>query len=209
MQAARKGRLGILAAVLASAWMLLATGSHAQDESSCNVVKGYNTSYLALCGDRLRSFSLRLWDARRPIEGLGYAPFQFKCGLPPMCDGEPDIYGWFIDGRAWRNTKQDEPAVLELLQRGLALPAFRPTPVCDVFDVKVADLAARAVCYYIPEAGFSVIVVVAAEEEAGFVLMFQDRTQDWATLRDNALEKLPRFEFLRASGDPALLRWLQ
>jgi len=209
MPARRTGRIGAFALVVAGAWMLLAAPVAAQDEQSCKIVKGFNTAYLELCGDQLRSFTLRLWDVRRPIEGIGYAPFRFSCAIEPMCKGEPDIYGWFIDQRLWLKTAQDEAAVFRLLQRGPVRPADRPTPVCDVFDVKLADMPGRAVCYEIPALGFSAIVVVVADEDAGFVLIFQDRTSDWTTLRDNALQKLQRFEILRASGDAALLRWLR
>ena len=95
------------------------------------------------------------------------------------------------------------------MKRAWDPPPSVPKSSCDTFDVKVGDMAGRAVCYEFRELSLSVILIVAADEKAGFVLIFQQRTLDWKLLRDKALQGLERFHIQRASGDAALMRWMK
>ena len=80
---------------------------------------------------------------------------------------------------------------------------------CEAFDVQIAGISGRAVCYQSAQLGQSAVVVVAAERDVGFILIFLHPHQDWTMLREKVLHLLPRFAVGRASGDAALLGWLR
>jgi hypothetical protein len=129
-----------------------------------------------------------------------------------MCKDEPLIAGGFVDRAAWLASAKDERAIFE---RSTAftypprpLPPM-PPPACAPFDVSIAGIAGRAVCFGESGVKGGSILVVAADDYAAFVLGFsrQDGTVDM--LRERVLELLPRFKIERATGEAALLKWFR
>jgi hypothetical protein len=92
--------------------------------------------------------------------------------------------------------------------RGGAPPEL-PSSACPLFDVSVDGMAGRAVCFDEAKMQGGNVVVVAADNYVGFLLIFYQRDQSANALRDKVLELLPRFKIERATGDVALLRWLK
>jgi hypothetical protein len=210
IKAALRKALPLFLAITTSGWMLAATQASGQDGPACELVAGVGASQLERCGDRLRSFSLSLRDIRRSVGRDLHARFKFECPTEQMCENEPEVIGWFIDPWRWRNSAQNEPALFHFLQTGTpAAPARRPDVTCGTFDVKIGDMAGRAVCHRFPEAPQSAIIMVASDENTGFVLVFADHTLNWESVRQKTLQMLPRFDIHRATGDAALLRWMK
>src|SRR5262245_56400419 len=146
------------------AWASVATvATHvaAEDEPACRVLRSIGASFLEKCGDKLNSFSLSLNDISRAVArdvngrlGLG-GPIEL------MCVGKPEIVGWFLDLKRWKQGGQDEAAIAELLLEQVWHPAQSvPESSCGVMDVKVADMQGRAVCYDLRDVSFSATVIV-------------------------------------------------
>jgi len=219
MRSGVRSGFGLSAVIAISAWMFVVAQAFGQDGQSCRRVEGDGASYLEQCGDRLRSFTLSLQDIRRSVGSDLHARFRFGCPIEPMCENEPEIFGWFIDQHQWRGGTQGEAAIFDLLERqplgATVWTTFTgarvepPVPVCEMFAVTISDMAGRAVCYRFPAIPQSAIVIVASDENTGFVLIFSARTLNWESLRAKTLQRLPRFEIHRASGDAALLRWMR
>jgi hypothetical protein len=205
----------ILAAFLV--WNSLAADALGEEIEACRIVSTQGAALLKHCGERLLSFALSIDDLRRTVVNGEYGKFDFECSIQGMCKNEPEINGWFIDHKGWLRSAKDESAVFDVLRMppvmaiasraGTAPP--QPKSACGVLDVSLDGIAGRAVCYQLPETRSTSIVVVAADEQVGFILVFQERGQDWAALRDKALQTLPKFEVERAYGNGALLRWMK
>jgi hypothetical protein len=205
-------RLAVLMAALAAAAI---TGTHApaQDTSKCRLVKVGGAGFVQQCGDRLHAFGLSMPDIRRTAP-QGNDPqgwFTFGCPFEPLCADEPEIRGAFFDAVDWQKSAKDAQAVWDVVERRSSLhirgePANSP---CEAFDVSIAGLAGRAVCYQSGQPVRSAILVVAADGDIGFILIFLRPEQDWTALRDKVVQLLPRFTIGRASGDAALLGWLR
>jgi hypothetical protein len=174
--------------------------------SACQILRIVTASILERCGERLRSLTLSINEIRYAARPLDQTTFLLGCPIEPMCADEPHIIGWFMTPGPWQASDRGEPEVSEVLRSRPQAPSF---PVCEAFDVKVADLAGRAVCYQFPDTGMAAIGVVVADDQTGLVLVFEKKTPDWAALRDQVLEKLPLFQARRASGDAGLIRWMK
>ena len=199
--------------------MFVPAEANAQDDRSCHRIAGYAASFLERCGDRLRSFTLSLEDIRRTAGSDLHGRFYFQCPIEPLCIGEPEISGFFIDAKGWARSARDQQAIVDVLRHALmkdatwGQPGARGSDLlesrCKAFDVQVAGLAGQALCFVAPDLKSSALVVVSADADVGFVLVFQRRDLDWEDLRTQALRTMPRFSIERASGDAALLRWMK
>jgi hypothetical protein len=182
----------------------------AQQDQSCRLIRADGAAYVERCGDKLNSFALLLDDISRATGSDSHGRFGFVCPLELMCEGKPEIFGWFIDHRQWLKGAQDEWAVAELLtSRPWAPLQSVPKSSCEMFEVTVGDMRGRAVCYALPDLHLSVILLVVADDKTGFALVYQQRDIEWTELRDKVMQTLPRFRIQRASGDAALMRWMR
>jgi len=210
MKFATQAVVHCVVAMAVVAGVSMATGALAQQQSGCQLLRADGAAFVERCGDRLNSFALVLDDISRSVGRDIHGRFGFVCPIELMCEDKPEILGWFIDQQSWKQGAQDEWAIADLLmKRSWDPPPSVPKSSCDAFEVKVADLTGRAVCYEFRDIGLSVILIVAADEKTGFVLIFQQRTSDWMQLRDKALQGLAKFRIQRASGDAALMRWMK
>jgi hypothetical protein len=189
------------------------TSAPAQDGARCRLVKAGGAGFVQQCGDRLHAFGLALSDIKR-VPPAGNDPrgwFSFACPVEPLCADEPEIRGAFFNAAGWQKSDKDAQAIWDTVERRSA-SAIRGEPSnspCEVFDVQIADISGRAVCYHAAEPSRSAVVIVAAENEVGIILVFLQPDKEWPALREKVLGLLPRFSIGRASGDAALLGWLR
>lgn len=211
-----------MAVVLAA----LTSAANAQPETpperkvACVVLAVRPDAILEQCGERLRAINIALRDIARvtTLDGAT-GSVAFGCPVKEMCGGEPSITGWLIDPRRWTRSARDEITLFNLLQappavlarRGASPPADapRPKPSCLMFDVQIARMPGRAVCYLAEDEKSVGIFAVVANEEAGFVLAFRSDELDTTALREKVLTILPRFQIEVATGDYGLLRWMR
>lgn len=211
--AARAG-LAAVVSVFAALWLAVGGEGRGEEAPECRLIRLAGSSVLQQCGGELYSLTLRLWDVRRPIEAVGFAPFEFACTIEPMCLNEPKIFGWYVDPAAWRRSGRDGGALLDLVRQTSPFEKQLPEPpttetTCESFDVTVGDIPGRAACYHIADTPLNFLAVVAGDGRAAFVLMFADEKLDETGLRENALRKLPKFAAVRAVGESPLLRWFR
>jgi hypothetical protein len=201
-------------AILASATLL--SDARAQ-QSICNVVRAQGAGLLEECGDQLHSFFLVLSDLKREVRGDVHGRFAYACPMELMCEGEPVITGFFISPDGWQTGAKDEAAIFEAL-RSVPLGAIggqpgaaaqMPSVACPIFDVSVGGVAGRAVCFDEAAMKGGNVVVVAADNDVGFLLVFYRRGQSAAALREKVVDEISRFKIERATGDVSLLRWMQ
>jgi hypothetical protein len=203
-------RAGIIFVLALAAGLSPAMPTLAQQEPACRILKSDGAGFVQRCGDRLYSYALVLDDISRSEGSDGHGRFGFVCPIELMCQDKPEILGWFIDPQTWRQGAQDEGAIANLvLKRSWNPPPSVPKSSCDTFEVTIGDMAGRAVCYLFAEIPLSVVLIAAADEKFGFVLVFQQHNPDWMNLREKALQALPRFRIQRASGDAALMRYMK
>jgi hypothetical protein len=191
------------------------SGGLAQDKPRCQLVGVRDAGLLLLCGDRLNGFVLTLEDVRRQVVTEMPGRFAFRCVLAPMCADDPNIGGFFIDPTTWRDSAKDADAMLDILQQhGLvpaaapgAQPGVRPPVACAVFEVMIADLPGRGVCFDVADG--SAIVIIAGDDSVALVLSFFQNRQTPGAMRERALELIPQFKMTRPTGDVALLRWMR
>jgi hypothetical protein len=192
--------------------------AHAERVSPCKTIRAEGAAFLQLCGGaRLRSFALSMQGTERTAVLEHTNKFKFSC-RPGFCQGEPAISGWFIDSKVWTRGKQDEPAIFDILatEAGWKLLGseqhFRGIfkPSCELSHVTVAGLSGQMICYNTesPTAeGPATVVMIAADDWAGFVLLFQ--SPDSKNVVDHAVSALRAFSLERGEGDVTLKRWLQ
>jgi hypothetical protein len=176
-------------------------------------VKVGGAGFVQQCGDRLHAFGLSLTDIKR-MPPAGNDPqgwFSFGCPFEPFCVDEPEIRGAFFDAETWQKSAKDAQAVWDVVERrsSLRIRGELSNSPCEAFDVQIAGISGRAICYQSAQPVRSAIVVVAAERDVGLILIFLNPHQDSTTLREKVLRLLPRFAVGRASGDAALLGWLR
>jgi hypothetical protein len=187
----------------------------AQEPSRCQVVGVKDAGLLLMCGDRLNGFILSFDDVRRQVGTEQQGRFVFRCILAPMCTDEPNVGGFFIDPSIWHDSAQDEPAILDILQRHGLVPALAagadprvpPPPACAVFDVTVGDLPGRAVCFDVADG--SAVLIIAGDDRVAVVLSIFQRDRTPGAIREKAMDMLPQFKIKRPTGDVALLRWMR
>jgi hypothetical protein len=186
----------------------------------CRVVSAYGASFLEECGEQLNSFSLSLSESKQShIERDLHGRFTFSCPIELMCANEPFIGGFFIAAESWQKGSKDERAIYQVLQRVPLMavswskrggpPPEMPATACPLFEVSVAGMAGRAVCFNDLQAKAASVVVVAADDHVGFLLSFYQHNQSANELRDKVLELMPRFKIERATGDVGLRRWMK
>jgi hypothetical protein len=187
-----------------------------QAQPSCEVVQVHDIGLLEDCGDELRSFTLNLSDLKREVRGDVSGRFSYACPLEVMCEGEPTITGFFISPDSWQTGAKDEAAIFQALS-SIPLGANgkkgasgkMPFPVCPISDVTVAGLPGRAVCFDENMMKGGNVVVVAANNEIAFLLVFYRKDKPSSVVRDKMLALLPRFNVERVTGDVRLLRWIR
>jgi hypothetical protein len=189
-------------------------------EPICRVISAQGASFLEECGSRLNSFSLSLSETKLTLSEIKrevgsdlHGRFYFPCSVKPMCENEPTISGFFIAPESWNKSPKDEVAIYQASQRVPLMavswskrggpPPDMPAATCPLFDVSVDGMAGRAACFA------SSVVVVAADDHAGFLLIFYQHDKSGNVLRDKVLDLIPRFKIERAAGDAGLKRWMQ
>jgi len=202
-----------------AATVFVAPPAEAQQPETCGIVRAHPAGVLARCGGQMKSLVLDYEDVRRQIRNDPQGVFHFVCPIEEMCESDIRLSGWMIDHTGWSKTTQDETAIFELLRKPpiiLRAGAQRAEPsreppksTCGVFDIEIATLPAKAVCYDIGENRSTTIVVVAASHEIGFVLLFNQHNIEWQALREKVQNAVPRFKLERATGDSELLRWVR
>jgi hypothetical protein len=208
-----------VAAVVASlASATLLSDARAQ-QPICNVVRVQDAGLLEDCGNQLRSFFLILSDLKREVSGDFHGHFAYRCSVELMCDGESTITGFYISPDGWQASAKDEAAIFQALQStpigatGQGRPGGpepqMPSVACPIFDVSVGGLAGRAVCFDEAAMKGGNVVVVAADNDVGFLLVFYRSDQSAAVLREKVVDVISRFKIERATGDVSLLRWMQ
>jgi hypothetical protein len=213
------GRVLSLAITAATATAMVATSVTAQapplpssqpSAPPCRVLKVDGPAFIARCGDRLSSFALVIEDISRVAASDSHGRFGFVCPIELMCEDKPEIFGWFIEPQTWQQGARDEWAIAELLtSRPWAPLQSVPKSSCELFDVTLGDMKGRGVCYEFPEMQLSVILMVAADDNAGFALVYQQREIGVKDLHDKVMQRLSRVQIERGSGDRALLRWMR
>lgn len=179
----------------------------------CRRVKSFGTGFLEQCGDRLDAWRLIMPQSRREMGSDLHGRIFFRCAVELMCGGEPTIVGRFVNRAEWQNSARDERAMFELAD-DLRVPP-RPLPPmppldCPLFDISLAGMAGKAVCFGESGLNGSSVVVVAADDRVVFVLSFYQQDKSAEALKEKVvLEMLPRFKMERATGDAALLKWFR
>ena len=190
------------------------------ERQPCAVLGLRPDAVLMQCDDKLQSLSLTMNDVSRTmaIDG-GTGGFTFTCPVEMMCGGEPTISGWLIDPRRWTSGAKDEETIFSLVQAPPAVVSRRgfnvvpdrpkPKPSCEMFDLKIADLPGKAVCYEAEDQKSSGLFAVVADSKMGFVLAFRGGNLDSKALREKVLTMTPRFQIEVATGDGGLFRWMR
>jgi hypothetical protein len=215
-----------LATHAATAFALTVLAAAANAETSvdtgptCQILGLRPDAVLEQCGDKVRSISLAMRDIARvvSIDGSSGA-MVFVCPVQQICSGEPVISGWLVDPRRWTKSARDEDTLFALLLTPPAVIARRgrnpwtdqphPTASCPMFDIQIAGLSGRAVCYVAENQKSAGLFAVVANDEVGFVMAFRSDELDTPGLREKVLTILPRFQIEVATGDHGLLRWIR
>jgi hypothetical protein len=206
------------AAILAILLALTSNAVAQEEKKDCRVVRAEGTSFLEDCGTTLRSFMLWSRDLRHAAQRDARGRFVFHCPLEPMCRDEPKISGFFIEPENWLKGAKDDKAIFEAstsipIAAGSrsAPPAPPPPPAttCPVFDLVVGSMPARAVCYAGDRDKWSAVIVVAADDKVGVVLVFFQADDETEKLRSKVLESVSRLSTQWATGDGDLRAWLR
>ena len=213
-----RGLVGCALIVMALLASLAPSPTTAEDGDACEIVSMHPSGMLLRCGTLLKSLVLSFEDVRRQRRHDPQGVFHFVCPIDEMCDGQPRISGWMIDYGKWWASERSDAAIFELLRqppfilRGAARPVdIAGDPLkstCGVFDLELAGLRGQGVCYDFGESQSTTIVAVVANDEIGFVLLFNQRDVELTALRKAVDALLPRFKLERATGDTYLLRWM-
>ena len=187
-------------------------GASAQSSitTECRGIMERGAAFLEQCGDRLNAWSLKLPEFKREMGSDLHGRFFFYCPIEIMCDGEPAIAGRLLLAAEWQASPRDESAIYELANRLWEplrpLPPI-PPPGCPMFDVSLAGMAGRAVCFDEPGLKGGSVFVVAGDDRVAVLLAFSQRDELSRALRKKVVELLPRFKIERATGDAALMDW--
>ena len=192
--------------------------ARAQAPQRCFVLRLHPGGILEQCDNQLRSLFLELGDvSRQPMIDASGA-FTFVCPLEELCPDSPSITGWLIDPRRWNNSDRDQEAIFSIFQQppraggyapgGLLTPA-QPSSTCGMFDIDIAGLPGRGVCYQSEDPKTSAVVIAVASHEIGYLLAFYQRDTDWQALRERVLRIAPRFRITVETGDLGLLKWIR
>ena len=178
----------------------------------CRGIVSGRTGFVEQCGDRLNAWSLTLSEFKREIGNDLHGRFSFNCPIEIMCQNEPVIVGRFVNRAEWQDSAKDERAIYEMAN-ALWYP-IRPLPplpplACPPFDISIAGMAGRAVCF--DESGIKggSVFVVAADDRVAFLLSFFQQDKSANMLKEKVVELLPRFKIERATGDAALMKWFR
>lgn len=186
--------------------------SAASSTQECYGIRSYGAGFFEQCRDRLNSWTLTLSEFKREAGSDLHGRFVFHCPIELMCEGEPAIGGRFVNWAEWQNSAKDEQAIYEranaLSVPTRPLPPLAP-PACPLFDISIAGMAGRAVCFEEPGIKGGLVVVVAADDRVAFLLSFYQQDKSANALKEKVLELLPRFKIERATGDAALLKWFR
>jgi hypothetical protein len=206
--------------VAALAVLLLLSGltsAHAQAKPACKLMRIADAALLQRCGDRLSSFALTMPGTERTPVREHTNKFRFSC-RPGFCQGEPEIWGWFINPETWKESRKDEPGIFGVFAdlAGWKLlgseqhfrDIFRPS--CDLSQVTIAGLPGQMICYEMKSEathGLSTVILVAADAEIGVVIAIQG--PELKNVQDQAVSALRAFSLERGHGDATLERWFQ
>jgi len=184
----------------------------------CSVARLHPMGILEHCDDQIRSRILEMEDIRRFLTIAPGGVFYFACPLESLCDDDPQISGWLVNALRWQPSPQDEETVFGIFKnippaRGFdrnSTPSIaQPGSECGLFDVTVAGLSGRGVCYRSSDEKSSAVVVVVSDATLGYILVFHQQGIDSAALKEKVLTLLPRFKIQVAKGDFGIARWLR
>ncbi len=185
-------------------------------QDACVVLRVRPGSVLEHCGDHLQALTIRMDDIRRQPGVDPSGTFSFTCPIGPLCADEPQITGWMVERHRWTDSGRDEAAIFDIFRRPPGAAAGwigempeQPDSECGIFDASVAGLPGRAVCYRVESTKANAIVVAAANDEVGCLLVFHRQEGDMQTLREKVLTILPRFRMDVDKGDVGLMKWLR
>jgi|GEM_PF-5710465 len=194
--------------------------------SPCQIVRASGASLLEVCGDRLNAFRLSLAETKLGASGVtrqvssdmhGY--FSFLCPVQPICSHEPALRGFFISAEQWQKTSKDEKAIQQVLlgrpmmaistsgRGGSAKEAL--TASCPAFDVSVNSMVGKAGCFSYSKTSETFVAMVVADDRVAFVLTSSFPDQPASDLEHQVRQLMPRLKIERATGDAALLEWMQ
>jgi hypothetical protein len=181
-------------------------------KQECRGITSGRAGFLEQCGDRLHAWSLTLSEFKRETVSDLHGRFFFQCAIKLMCESEPEIVGRFVDRQEWLDSAKDERAIYvianTLREPGGPLPPM-PSSACPLFDISIAGMPGRAVCFGESGGKGSSVFVVAADDRVAFLLDFSQPDRSANALKEKVLELLPRFKIERATGDAALMKWLR
>jgi hypothetical protein len=213
-------RLARYAAIALAGLSLVPAGAampaYAQDR--CDVARLSPMGILENCHAYIRSRVLEMEDVRRILTVEPSGVFFFACPLENLCGDDPQVSGWIVNGKRWQPTAQDEQTIFGIFQaipgqRGFArnnpLSIAQPESLCGLFDVTIASLSGRGVCYRSDDQNASAVVVVVSDATLGFILVFHQQGVDGSALKEKVLALLPRFKIQIANGDIGIARWVR
>ncbi len=187
------------------------------ERKPCVVIRVQPDAVLERCNDTLRSLSIVMRDIRRQGSVDSTGRVNFTCPVEAMCEGDPLISAWLVDPRTWTRSARDEDAIFALVQTPPVVTARprtgpeqpRPNSTCPIFDVQVAAIPGRGVCYESGDPKSSGLVIVAADADIGFLLFFRHGNMNSQALREKVLTMVPHFQIDVATGDGELFRWMR
>jgi hypothetical protein len=199
-----------VAALLGAAMLLPALVPARGEDGACRVIRIVGNNILKHCGDQVRSMTLSLREVKRGLASDRSGRFSFPCPIEQMCEGEPDLWGWFIDEAAWEAGARDEAAIRLLLRHApVVMTDETAKATCAVSTIEVAGLESRTICFELVPENLHVVVVVGGGGDIGFLLMFAQRGLGSELLREKVSAITPKFILQRAAGDAGLLKWLR
>jgi hypothetical protein len=214
MRLARYVAVALAGLMLAPASAIMPAGA----QQRCTLARLSPMGMLEHCDDQLRSRVLEMEDLRRILTVEQSGVFYFACPLEDLCGDDPQISGWIVNGRRWQPSPQDEQTIFGIFQaipapRGFSrnnpLSIAQPESLCGLFDVTLAGLSGRGVCYRSDDQQASAVVVVVSDATLGFILVFHQQDIDGSVLKEKVLALLPRFKLQVATGDIGIARWLR
>ena len=215
------------------------TCAGAEQPSECKGVLLKGAGVLKQCGDRLQLWNLKPLDERWRAGQDLHGRFSFECfilpskrppdvtiydmlrsqaatGDMPRCPDQLSVGGFFFDAGEWQKGPKDENAIqAALFQMPLGSGVWTNElkhsirSICPAFDITIGGVNARAACFELSDLKQNMIAMAVVDEDTSLVLTFlkDDLTAD--ALKSSFLDFVRLLTIERASGDAALLRWLQ
>ena len=227
------------AALFVAACALGVVTASAEQVGECKVVRMEGAGFLKHCGDRLQLWHLKSSDERWRSGLDLHGRFSFECfilpskrplgltiydilrsqattGDMPRCPDQQNVGGFFFDSTQWQKSSKDASDIKAALLKMPLLQAYsdmseQPATevTCQAFDITVGDITARAACFRFSEVKGDFGVMVLTDAENSLVLTYRDNELLADDLKNSFVKFVQSLTIERASGDAALLRWIQ